>query len=202
VPTTRDHDGDALDVLEHQDGALLALFAQLESSTGPAVTARYDHGNQGKRLIRRIALREAAKADLVDTLGGIPELAEVRHRLIGTVEERRNAINTLDLMGRGVRPIDLNKTQDFDAAVAELRRIVVPEINWELAAGIATIHNSLTANQRATLHSARYLRRHAPTKLDPERFRRRERIRIIGWVLTAWDHMLDRPRPIKGAQVK
>ena len=157
--------------LEFEDGALLTLFDKLESSTGPAVTARYDHGNQGKRLIRRIARREAAKADLVDTLSGIPELGEVRHRLMGAMLERRNAINSLDLMSRGVRPIDLNKTHDFDAAVAELRRVVLPEINWELAEGIAAIRTSLTANQRATVHSARYLRRHAPTKLDPERFR-------------------------------
>jgi hypothetical protein len=193
--------GDSLDLLAHQDGALMALFAELDESHGPAVLDRYNHGNQGKRLIRHISLREAAKADLVHALAGIPELAAIRQQLMGEVEERRKAINALDLMGRGVRPIDLNKTQDFNAAIDDLRQVVVPEISWELAEGIPTIDRSLSQDQRTGLHSAHYVRRHAPTKLDPTGFRRREGRHIVGWILTRWDHLLDRPRPVKGARV-
>jgi hypothetical protein len=194
--------GDALDLLEQEDRAIAALFTQLGSSTGPAVKDRYDHGNQSKRLTRRIAFREAAKADLVRVLGLDPELEELRVHLAGAVEQRRDAMNVLDQMSRGVRPIDLNKTQDLDGAIDELRRAVLPEIHWELTEGIGTIRNSLSAEQRAALHSAHYVRHHSPTKVNPKGFRRYEHIGFVGWVLTVWDHMLDRPRPVKGSQAE
>lgn len=203
--TSRFHDpsesGDSLDLLTHQDGALMALFDDLDESQGPAVLSRYNHGNQSKRLIRHIALREAAKSDLVHTLGDMTEFASMSQQLVGRVEERRKAINMIDVMGRGVRPIDLNKTQDFDAAIEDLRRIVVPEINWELAQGLPALGQSLSQEQRARLRSARFVRRHAPTKLDPGGFRQRERRRVVSWILTRWDHLLDRPRPVRGARV-
>ena len=194
--------GDALDFLEHQDNALLGLFTQLDESTGPAVKARYDHGNQAKRLIRRLALREAAKADVVRVLADVGAFDPLRKHLTGAVEERRNAINALARMGRGVRPLDLNKTQDLDGGIDDVRGVIGPEIAWELAEGITALGRSLSEEQRASLHDARYLRRHAPTSLDPSGFRPHERIRVIGWALTAWDHLRDRPRPVKGARVE
>lgn len=193
---------DALDVLEHQDSALQGLFIQLDESTGPAVKARYDHGNQAKRLIRRVALREAAKADVVRVLAEIPALDPLRERVAGALEDRREAINVLARMGRGVRPLDLNKTQDLDGAIDDLRSVIGPEIAWELAEGIAALRGSLSTEQRASLHDDHYVRRHAPTTLDPSGFRPYERIRVIGWALTAWDHLRDRPRPVKGARVE
>lgn len=200
---TRRKDGDALDVLERQDRALMTLFADLDSSRGrPGVLERYEHGNQSKRLIRRIAYREAAKADLLSVLADDRRFDAVREHLIGAAEERRNAMNVLDLMSRGVRPIDLNKTQDLDGAIDDLRRVAAPEIRWELEEGIATVRDLLSSEQRARLHSAHYVRRHAPTKLDPEGLRQPDHFRFVTWALTVWDHLLDRPRPVRGSQVR
>jgi hypothetical protein len=77
----------------------------------------------------------------------------------------------------------------------------VPEIEWELTDGIRCLRESLPEGQRVRLHSARYIRRHAPTKLDPKQFRSRERIRVASWILTVWDRLADLPRPVKGARV-
>jgi hypothetical protein len=194
-----EHD-DALELLQREDVSLTALFDELRSSSGPSVVDRSSHGDQSKRLIRRLAVREAAKSDIIHTLEGIPKFEPICRQMIGEVEDRRLAINELDLMARGIQGIDLNRAQDFDAAIWRVRDIVVPEISWELSDAIPTLRRSLSTSDRASLHNARYLRRHAPTKLDPRGSRWYERVRVVSWLVTLWDHTIDRPRAHRGAQ--
>lgn len=193
---------DAIELLQGEDVSLMALFDELEESNGQSVIDRASHGDQCKRLIRRLAVREAAKTDITHLLESIPNLDPIRRHLGGDTEHRRSVINDLDRMARGVRGIDLNRTQDFDAAIWEAKEIVAPEIFWELSEGIPSMRRSLTDAQRASLHSAHYLRRHAPTHLDPRGIRWFERARLASWVITVWDHTRDRPRPHRGAQAR
>jgi hypothetical protein len=193
---------DAIELLQREDISLTALFDELEESTGQSVIDRSSHGDQSKRLIRRLAVREAAKADIARILDSIPELDLVRAQIEGDAERRRSAINDLDLMARGVRGIELNRTQDFDAAIRKVREIVAQEIYWELSDGIPSLRRSLSDAQRTSLRTAGYLRRHAPTRLDPRGSRWYERARLVSWLITVWDHLLDRPRPRRGAQAQ
>lgn len=187
---------DAIDLLQEEDEALRGLFGRLEASSGPGIAERYTHGDQCKQLIRRMAVREAAKADIVHILDGVDDLGAVRSRLIGEVKARRRAINLLDKMSRHIRPIEVNRSDDFDGGIVRLREIVDPEIAWELEEGIDALRERVPAHQRARLHHDRYLRTHAPTKLNPNGFRRYERVRVVSWFLTLWDHLEDRPRPL------
>jgi hypothetical protein len=193
---------DAIELLQRENLSLMALFDELRESTGQSVVDRASHGDQCKRLIRRLTVREAAKADIIRLLEPMRDLETVRCHFVGDAVHRRSVINDLDLMARGVRGIDLNRTQDFDGAIWEVREIVALETFWELSEGIPSLRRSLSDVQRASLHTARYLRTHAPTRLDPRGSRWFERVRLVSWIITVWDHTLDRPRPHRGAQVR
>lgn len=193
---------DALELLQQENVSLTALFDELEASTGQSVIDRASHGAQIKRLLRRLALREAAKADIAHALEAEPELDAVRQKVLGCVKDRRSAINDLGLMTRHIQGIDLNSTQDVDAVVWRARDIVLPEILWELSEGVPTLRRSLSGAQQASMRSARYLRKHAPTKLNPKGPQWYERARVVSWFVTAWDRLSDRPRPSRGAQVE
>ena len=196
---------DAIDLLEEQDVALVSLFDQLDESRGQGVANRSRHGLLGKQLVRRMGIREASKADIVHAVNDVPEMDSIREQLTGDYRARRSAINGLDRLNRHVRAIDLNRSvdaggEDFDDVVHRLRSVIDGEMNWELGGGIAELRSGLSASKRASLHRARYLRSHAPTRLSPRGFRWRERARVVGWILTKWDHSEDRPRPPRGSQ--
>ncbi len=191
---------DAIDVLEEEDQALCELLPALQRSSGEGVPDRWEHGTQCKQLIRRMGVREAAKADIVHAVNGIDDLRMLKTHLEGQVEARRRAMNSLARIGRHVRAIEINRTDDFDGIVRGLRVVLDPEIDWELGQAIPELRQRMPASARAVLHSDHYLRRHAPTKVNPDGFRWYERARVVSWLLTAWDHLEDRPRPIPGRQ--
>ncbi len=189
--------GTALDVLEYEDHHLHALFEQLAATCGPSVTERSAHGDLGKQLVRRLAVREAARLDIVQGLASVEGLSEVLSDMNGAIESRRNAIDRLDVMARGVTAMDLNKGQDFEAAIKSARDIIEPEIEWDLATGIPAIRESVSAeNCSHLLHDGRYLRKHAPTHPGIGAGRWYERMGALTRLVAAWHHMRDRPRPL------
>lgn len=196
---------DAIDLLQEEDVALVSLFDQLDESRGQGVANQWRHGTLGKQLIRRLGIREATKADIVHAVNDVPEMDSLREQLTGDYKARRSAINALDRLNRHVRAIDLNRSvnaagEDFDDAVRRLRSVIDTEMKWELGGGIAEFRSRLSTSKRASLHRARYLRSHAPTRLSPKGFRWHERARVVGWILTKWDHSEDRPRPSRASQ--
>ena len=185
---------DALDVLKGEDQNLVELFDQFFASTGSAVTARTRHGNLGKQLVRRMALREAARDHLADALG-TTTLSDVSARFYQNTARRRQAIDHIEEMSRGIQGIYLNTHQDFDGAVADLRDIVQPEIAWELKSAIPFVESTIPAEQRTRIfRSARYLRKHAPISLNPEGPKWYEHYGIISRLLTIWGHLRSLPR--------
>ena len=161
------------------------------------MVAEAAHGEAGKRLILRLGIREAAKTEIVRILAGRSELARLRRRLEGDVVARRKAINELDRMGRHVRAIELDRTQDFDGAVVRLRSVLGPEIEWELRDGVRTLREKLSVAELGSMHSARFLRRHAPTRLASGPSRWWEGAPVIGWLVAVWDRLQDRPLPVR-----
>ena len=189
--------GTALDVLEYEDHHLRELFDQLASTSGQSVSDRSRHGDLGEQLVRRLAIREAAKLDIVHRLDSEEGLSDLLSRLNGVIGARRKAIDHLDALARGVTAMDLNQGQDFDGAIKDVRDLIGPEINWELATGIPAIREQVSAEDCAKLlHDGRYLRKHAPTRPGVGGGRWYERTAVLTRPVAAWDHMRDRPRPM------
>jgi hypothetical protein len=189
--------GTALDVLEYEDHHLRELFDQLADTSGQSVSDRSTHGDLGKQLVRRLAIREGAKLDIVHRLRSEQGLSDLLSRFDGAIEVRRKAIDHLDLLARGVTALDLNQGQDFDRAIKRVREAIEPEIDWELTTGIPTIRKQVSAEDCARLlHDGRYLRKHAPTLPGVGDGRWYERSGILTRLVASWDHLRDRPRPM------
>lgn len=200
--TKQPHQPDAIEVLEREDRELRQLFEQLAEPPDPSVESRSARGTLCKHLIRRVALREAAKMDIVRSLASRADLQSASARLTGSLAERRGAISRLDELARGVPGMDLNSGQNVDEAIIALRRVVAPEIDWELAEGTAAIRTALSADHRTRpLHGERYLRWHAPTRPPSRLGPGSNPLGITSVFRTAWDHLRDRPRPVKGQRV-
>jgi hypothetical protein len=94
-----------------------------------------------------------------------------------------------------VQGINLRTGQPFDAAVEELMQVVGTEIEWDLDEAIPALGASLQRTHREDeLKSAKHLRTHAPTNLDPRGPRWYERAPVISRLLTVYDHLRDFPR--------
>jgi hypothetical protein len=79
--------------------------------------------------------------------------------------------------------------------VEELIQTVGTEIEWDLGEAIPELSASLERDHReGELKSAEHLRKHAPTNLDPQGPRWRERAPVISRLLTVYDHLRDFPR--------
>lgn len=188
---------DSLGLLVAEDHTVRSLLDGLEHQTGPSVTEQAAYGQMGKELIQRIAVREAAKDDVVRALGQLPDARDLRQHMTGHAAERRSAIDQLDHMARHVAGMDLNRTQDFDGAVDRLRQIVQPEIEWELSGGAGAVRQALSITD-TPLRSARSVRHRAPTSVPVEGTPWYERLPGVVWLTARWDQLQDYPTTIWG----
>jgi hypothetical protein len=187
--------GNALDLLEREDLELRRLFTVLRQHRGSSVEDRADYGNAAKDIIRHVATREAALVEVVDSVADQPELEELSARLRDRMGTRREHIDRVEKMSRGVQAINLNMGQDFDAEMRELEQIVGTEIEWELGEAIPQIQHGMGGPEADdAMKSARYVEKHAPTKLEPSGPRWVERAPFISRFLTVYDHLRDFPR--------
>ncbi|MGH9082724.1 MAG: hypothetical protein ACRDWN_05205 [Acidimicrobiales bacterium] len=191
----------ALDLLEDEDHRILELAAELEASRGQSVESRADYGNFAKLLVRHFAAREAAVVDVVEGLAGIEEVDDVRRRLLDGDGERRQQMNEVERMSRGIQGMYLNTGRDFDGELEDLMELLRPQISWELAEGIVAVRHRLGQERcRALFHSARHVARHAPTHVSPGGPRWYERAPVISRLLAAVQHLRDFPRATPDAR--
>ncbi len=187
--------GDALDLLEREDLELRRLFTMLRQRRGTSVEERADYGRIAKEVIRQLAVREAALADLAAVAADDPGLAELGERFEKQMHVRRPLIDRIEKMSRGVQAINLRVGQDFDAAMEDVVQVVGTEIEWDLGVAVPAVTGSMNPERRGDeLHSAAHLERHAPTHLDPNRSRWWERAPVVSRLLTIYDHARDFPR--------
>jgi hypothetical protein len=190
--TTGQRDGLAL--LEAEDRHVLDLLAKIDRSRGQSVESRDRYGVLVKALIRALGLREAAALEVLEGLQRGEILEPVAEKLREGLFERRRAMDTVERMGRGVSGMELRRGQDFDRELGELRAIITGQIEWELREAIPAIRAAVPAGQRERLFkSARYLRRHAPTSLDPRRPRWRERAPVVSRAISIVTRLRDYP---------
>lgn len=188
-------DANALELLESEDLELRELFSELRQRRGTSVEDRAAYGDIAKKIVRRIAIREAALVDVARVATDELQLTELASRIEHGMKASRPHIDQVEKMSRGVQGINLRTGQDFDAATEELIQLVGTEIEWDLDEAIPELRASLhRTHGEDQLKSARHIRKHAPTNLDPSGPRWRERAPVISRLLTVYDHLRDFPR--------
>ncbi len=188
-------DANALELLESEDLELRELFTELRQRRGSSVEDRAEYGDIAKEIVRHVAVREAALVDVAEVASDAPGLSELASRIERGRNTSRPHIDRVEKMSRGVQGINLRTGQDFDGEIEELIQLVGTEIEWDLGEAIPELRASLEQSHREDeLKSARHVRRHAPTKLDPGGPRWYERAPVISRLLTVYDHLRDFPK--------
>ena len=185
----------SLDVLEREDIELEKLFGQISANERSTVEERAEYGDVAKTVIRTVATRESALVDVSDAVAGVPALQPISERLRWATSDRREAIDRVERMSRGVHGINLNAGQDFDDEFGTLMRIIGSEIEWELGQAIPAMKYALAEGEdTASFKSGQHVTQHAPTNLDPSGPRWLERAPVISRLITLYDHLRDFPK--------
>jgi len=193
-------DDSALELLAEMDRQIPVTLAGIEANRGQGVEDRARYGDLVKRLVRELGEREAASAHVSTVLLDQPTLAEVGTRMQRDASSHRELIARIESMSRGVPGVSLNAGQDIDTELSRLGQMLSTQIAWELDEAIPTVRLGLSEVDRADMfHSARYVRRHALTNIDPKAPRWRERARVVSWILSIVDHLKDYPTAAKRA---
>lgn len=155
--------GDALDLLEEEEGVLHQLLDRwISSGATPAspqtaVDDNWQRGTVAKLIIEHCAVRLAAEMSIARVAGahGLDALAEALRR---DVSATHRIVDRMTEMSRGVEPISLAASTDFAAEVDALRsRLDGPE-----APDMQELRRAVEGF-RAEIADENYVRRHAPT---------------------------------------
>jgi|ERR1700728_1226176 len=194
-----EREGTSLDLLEREDRKITDLYAQMEANAGSGVEERAEYGILGKELVRRITTRESALVDVATAAVEIPAVAAVGERLGANPIERRERIEGLEKMSRGVQGMYLNTGMDFDGELADLMTVIRPQIAWELDEAIPALRLALSPMAEAdALQSASYVSKHSPTHVHPAGSRWYHRAPVIARLISLFHHWSDFPRASRG----
>jgi hypothetical protein len=133
----------ALDLLESEDLQLRTLFTRLQQSQGESVEERATYGDLAEEIIRHVAIRESAVAEVVRSLGDQPQLESISKSLERRMRIRRPVISEVEMKSRGVKGLQRHTGQDLHDPLNELVQEVGPEIEWELDEVVPAMRGSL-----------------------------------------------------------
>jgi len=189
-------DSNALEVLETEDLELRELFGELRLRRGSgAVEDRAEYGDIAKEIVHHAATREAALVDLSEVAARDPQLRGFQSRIDRGMQVSRPQLDRVERMSRGVQGINLRTGQDFDSEMEELIQLVGTEIEWDLGEALPEFRGLLRQTDREDeLKGATYIRKHAPTNLNPRGPRWWERAPLISRLITVYDNLRDFPR--------
>jgi hypothetical protein len=191
------HD-DALDLLQSEDEELRRLFTAIQEARGDTVHGRATYGDLAKDIIQHLATREAAIVEVGRVVTEVPELANIATALSGDVSTRRELLDQLEKMSRGVQGMNLNTGQDFDSVLQQVIDTVGPEIERDLADAVPAVRTWLARSEEPDpLKRGAYVARHAPTSLSPAGPKWYERAPVISRLLTIYDRLRDFPRAVR-----
>ncbi len=157
-------DGDALDLWESQDKLLLDLFAEWESDSN----GRWERGTIGKLLLEHAAVREGVITDIAAGLTGLGDETGADDLMADSLE-RRKILDQLDGESSGREPAAINANASFAEAATALRSRLGKDITRDLTDTIPRLRQSIDEEARAeAFHSARYVRKHAPSHPNPK----------------------------------
>jgi hypothetical protein len=190
--------GTALDLLEREDIELRSIFGQVRAAQGWSVEDRADYGDLAKTVIRRVATREAALVDVASVAGQVPALEALTERIEQLSSIRREALDKVEKMSRGVQGINLNTGQDFDKEFSALMQIVGSEIEWDLDEAIPAVRSALEQHDKVgDLTSADKVAKRAPTNLSPKGPRWYERAPVLSRFISTYDRLRDFPHAVR-----
>jgi hypothetical protein len=185
---------DSLAMVAEQDRQLLEILTGWYNTTpgpdvedsGILVRSAYKRGTYGLLIIEHAALRIAAKRDVARVLynHGAAALADefLRH-----MAEVRQLVNRLDKLARGVNAVGVAASLEFAGTVGELVALLRADLNTEPAHLLPGIEAAL-GEHRKDLHSANWIRHHAPTHPAP-RNRWYSRVPVLVRVKSRYDHL-------------
>jgi hypothetical protein len=186
------NDQTSLDLLESENILLRDLFHQIDERRGSSVGDRYKYGNLAKQVIRHLAIRQSSLMNVAVAISPFLALRSISDRMRDTGIDRRHAYDDIGDMARDVPVMSLNQGQDFDGTLTTLIDAVTTEMDWELTEAIPLIRRSISLEDSASLFSsARYVQRHAPTKLNQRGPRWYEHVPVVSRVVTVFDHLND-----------
>lgn len=164
--------GDALDLFADETSLLHELFAAWRATTPDrsmgeeVVNAKWDHGTIGKLLLEHTAVRLAASEDVASVLS-----EEGWTAVASLLTDENNAVRPLlDKMydnAKGVQPISVSIAPGFVEPTEALFDVLKPDLGQaELSRTMTTLTAALGAERRR-LHSAKFIRKHAPAHPGP-----------------------------------
>jgi hypothetical protein len=182
----------SLDVLVSADVSLQELFVEVEQAQGPSVEQRYRYGELAREVLSLLAVRQASVTDVAGAVAAIPELRQVETELLECAMACRPMIDELVDMSVGVQGMYLNLGQDFDWPFQALMDEASSTIMWELEDAIPRIVRVLAAHEvDVDFRSARFVRHHAPRRLNPSGARWYEHAPVISRILTICNRLRD-----------
>jgi hypothetical protein len=194
-----EREGTSLDLLEREDRKISDIYAQMEAHAGSGVEDRAEYGQLGKEIVRRITTRESALVDVAAAAAAIPAIAALGERLGAHPVERRERIEGLEKMSRGVQGMYLNTGMDFDGELADLMTVIRPQIAWELEEAIPALRHAMSPPVEAdVLQSASYVAKHSPTHVHPAGSRWYQRAPVVSRLISLFGHWTDFPRAGRG----
>jgi hypothetical protein len=183
--------------LEREDLALRSVFGQVGVNRGRSVEERAEYGDLAKSVIRHVSTREAALVDVTKVASDHPELDALSAHLAHQSVTRRQALDRVERMSRGIQGINLNTGQDFDSEFTTLIQIVGAEIEWDLDEVIPAMRSALEQQSDGELSNAGTLARRAPTHLHPDGPRWYEHAPIISNMLSLYTRLRDFPTAVR-----
>jgi hypothetical protein len=194
----------SFDVLRSEDRRLKQLFStirdeyqQVEVVTGRSEAAlvdlRYSYGNKAKQVLYRLAVRQSAATDVARAISRHAPLLSTSEQMVRNCTRCRSLINRLRILALSYETTDLvTDCREFSMRMFRLIDMAEAAIDWELGNAIPLIEETLCrAAKVASFRDARYVMRHAPTRLNPAGPRWYEHAPIISRFLTLFDHFTE-----------
>jgi hypothetical protein len=137
-------DEDALDLLEREDVEVRRRFSRVEEARSDTVLGRAAYGEAAKEIVQHLATREAALTEVARKIAHIGELSGAVPSFHADSSTRREVLDRLEKMSRGVQGINLNTGQDFDGVLQQVIDTIGPEIDRDLAESVPALRSWLT----------------------------------------------------------
>lgn len=160
--------GDSLDFYAEERDVLTELLSHWDQTRideplaegESAAPQKWDNGTVSKLVLEHAALFRASAEDLGHALS-VAGRHDIEHRTTGLVDAMRGPLRQMAKLSRGVNPMSLAGDTAWVEAFTTLRTVLQPVL---LDPGLsAQAMQEAIGEQRQGLHSAKYIRKHAPT---------------------------------------
>lgn len=145
-----------VEMLSHWDETRLEEAPEEGSSAAPE---KWDNGTLGKLVIEHSAVWLAARRDIARVLS-VAGRHDLELQLTEPSRTMADSLGRLEKQARGINPVTLAGDPSFVDTLMELRTYIQPALlNPALAASAL---GQAVGDHRRELHTARYIRKHAP----------------------------------------